>query len=146
MKKFDKSKYDKEYRKELLSSKKSQFNVDIDKTEKEELEKLLKKKKMTKTAFLRNAIKRFSDSINYSYNNEELIDELKRDIDEFGEDHKCILVYKVIDDRIFFTNYDFIVEEDPFDPNKELDDDEKYIVTDFKYALEVFEEQNKLFH
>lgn len=79
-----------------------------------------------------------------SYESEELIEELQEDIEEFGENEQCILVYKIIDDHIFFTNYDFIVEEEPFDPKKELQDGEKYIVTTLKYALEVFESQNKI--
>lgn len=81
---------------------------------------------------------------NFSYASDEIIDELERDIEEFGEDEKCILVYKVINDNIFFTNYDFIVEEDPFNPKKELEKGEKYIETTLKYALEVFDDQNEI--
>ena len=79
-----------------------------------------------------------------SYESNDLINELKKDIEEFGEEHPCILVYKVVDDYIFFTNYDFITDELPFDPNKELKKDEHYLETTFKYALEVFEAQNKI--
>lgn len=79
-----------------------------------------------------------------SYENSELIKELKQDILEFGEDKECILVYKIIDNNLLFTNYDFVTEQMPFDPKTELKSDEKYIITTFKYALEVFEEQNKL--
>ena len=82
--------------------------------------------------------------IKISYESEDLIEELKQDIAEFGEDHPCILVYKVIEDYIFFTNYDFITEEDSFNPDKELEKDERYLETTFKYALEVFEAQNKI--
>ena len=78
------------------------------------------------------------------YESEDLIEELRQDIEEFGEDKQCILVYKIIDDHIFFTNYDFIVEEQPFDSKKELQESEKYIVTTLKYALDVFESQNKI--
>lgn len=78
-----------------------------------------------------------------SYDSEGLIFELKEDIEEFGENEPCILVYKVIDNRIFFTNYDFVIKEDPFNPDKELDDDEFFIETNLKYALEVFEKQNE---
>lgn len=93
--------------------------------------------------------------ISISYDSEELIEELKQDILEFGEDYPCILVYKIIEDHIFFTNYDFIIEEDdidvfdnnddirPFNPKKDLHPGEKYITTTFKYALEVLEAQNK---
>ena len=82
--------------------------------------------------------------IKISYESEDLIEELKQDIEEFGEDHPCILVYKVIVDYIFFTNYDFITEEYPFNPDEELEKDEHYLETTFKYALEVFEAQNKI--
>lgn len=82
--------------------------------------------------------------IKISYESEDLIEELKQDIAEFGEDHPCVLVYKVIEDYIFFTNYDFITEEDSFNPDKELEKDERYLETTFKYALEVFEAQNKI--
>lgn len=80
----------------------------------------------------------------YSYDSDELIKELKQDIFEFGEDKKCILVYKVVNNHIIFTNYDFITREYPFNPKEELEKDEKYIITTFKYALEVFEAQNKI--
>lgn len=80
--------------------------------------------------------------IKLSYDSEDLIEEIKQDIEEFGEDKKCILVYKVVDDYIFFTNYDFITEEMPFTED-ELIQGEKYIETTLKYALEVFESQSK---
>lgn len=86
------------------------------------------------------------ETVKLSYDSSEIIEELKEDILEFGEDNPCILVYKVIDNHIFFTNYDFITEKDPFDPAKELEKDERYIETTFIYALEVLESQNKLIH
>ena len=55
MKKFDKIKYDMDYRKKH----KSQFNVDINKEEKEEIEALLKNNGITKADFLRNAIRKY---------------------------------------------------------------------------------------
>lgn len=82
--------------------------------------------------------------IKTSYDSSELIEELKADIAEFGSTHECILVYKVIDNRIIFTNYDFITDEMPFNPKKDLKKDEKYIETSLMYALEVFEAQNKI--
>lgn len=85
------------------------------------------------------------DLINISYNSNDLIEELKIDIEEFGEEHECILIYKVVNDNIVFTNYDFICEEEPFNPDKELLENEYYLETTFKYALEVFENQNKTF-
>lgn len=53
MEKFDKTKYDMDYRKVH----KSQFNVDLNKDEKDELDALLKESKMSKAEFLRKAIK-----------------------------------------------------------------------------------------
>lgn len=85
----------------------------------------------------------FEDSeISYQYESTDIINEIKADIEEFGDDYPCILIYKIINNHIFFTNYDFIVEEEPFNPEKELKDDEKYIKTSLLYALEVFEAQN----
>lgn len=52
MSEFNQSKYIQEYRK----NKKKQFNVDLNKDEAEELEKLLKEKELTKVQFIRNAI------------------------------------------------------------------------------------------
>ena len=82
--------------------------------------------------------------IKVSYESNDLITELKEDIEEFGEENPCILVYKIVGNHIIFTNYDFITKEDPFNPDEELEDDEYYIETTFKYALEVFERQNKI--
>lgn len=79
-----------------------------------------------------------------SYNSDELIDELLEDIQEFGPHHKCVLFYKEIDSHLVFTNYDFLVEELPFDPKKELEKDEKYLETTLGYALDVFTAQNKI--
>lgn len=78
----------------------------------------------------------------YQFESSELIEELKQDIEEFGADHPCILIYRVVDNHILFINYDFIVEEEPFNPKKELKKGESYIKTSLQYALEVFEAQN----
>lgn len=81
-----------------------------------------------------------------SYESDELIEDIKEDIKEFGEDDVCYLIYKVVDEHIIFTYY--VLENDeemPFDPKKDLEKDEKYMKTCLNYALEVFEAQNKLF-
>lgn len=88
--------------------------------------------------------KNINSNIEISYANEELINELKQDVFEFGEDHPCLIIYKVLNGNIIFTNYDFIVDEKPFNPEKELQKDEKFIETTLKYALEVFDDQNKI--
>ena len=54
MEKFNQSKYIQEYRKEN----KKQFNVDLNKDEAEELDRLLKEKGMTKVEFVRKAIEK----------------------------------------------------------------------------------------
>lgn len=59
MKKFDKIKYDMDYRKKH----KSQFNVDINKEEKDEIDALLKNNGITKADFLRNAIRKYKSEI-----------------------------------------------------------------------------------
>lgn len=82
--------------------------------------------------------------VNYSYDCNDLIEEIKADIKECGEDKECYLFYKIEHDRIIFTNYDFIVEEKPLTED-DFKEGEKVIVTTLKYALEVFENQNKIF-
>lgn len=52
MEKFNQTKYIMEYRKQH----KAQFNVDLNKSEKEELDILLKEKNLTKADFIRLAI------------------------------------------------------------------------------------------
>lgn len=52
MEQFDQKKYVMSYRKEH----KSQFNVDLNKSEKEELDSLLKENNLTKVEFIRLAI------------------------------------------------------------------------------------------
>ena len=83
-------------------------------------------------------------NIKVSYESEELIAEIKNDIKESSKDFPYILLYNIIDTQIIFVNYDFITKEDPFIPEKELLEDEKYIKTTLEYALEVFEAQNKI--
>ena len=79
-----------------------------------------------------------------SYESSDIIKELKNDIEEFGPDHECILVYTVYGSNIIFTNYDFITKEKPFDPNTELEPEEKYIKSTFGEALQLFEDQNRI--
>lgn len=56
---FDKTKYDMELRKKT----KKQFNTDLYKDEKEELDRLLKQENITKTEFIRNAITNLKEKI-----------------------------------------------------------------------------------
>ena len=81
-----------------------------------------------------------------SYESDELIEDIKEDIEEFGEDEVCYLMYKVIDNHIIFTYYVLANDEEmPFDSKKDVEKDEKYMKTCLQYALEVFEAQNRLF-
>lgn len=86
----------------------------------------------------------FKTNQNISYESSELIEELKQDILEFGEDHPCILVYKKYKGKKIYTNYDFIVPEKPFNPKEELQKGEKYVKSTLKEALELFEKQNRV--
>ena len=78
-----------------------------------------------------------------SHDSEELIEELKEDIFEFGEDYECYVFYKEKDGRLVFTNYDFDTEEDPIKPD-ELLLDEHLLKTTLGDALKLFEKQNEI--
>lgn len=51
------------------------------------------------------------NNIIYSFDSEELIEELKKDIEEFGENKVLYAMFKKMKDCIFLVNYDFITEE-----------------------------------
>lgn len=78
-----------------------------------------------------------------SRDSEELIEELKEDIEEFGEDDTCYVFYKETDNSLIFTNYDFAEEEDPI-KKEELEDDEYLLKTTLGDALKLFEKQNDI--
>ena len=84
----------------------------------------------------------FERGIEFSYGCNEIIEKITQDIEKFGENERCILIYKVIDNNILFINYDFIVKKELL--KTELEKDAKYIETNLKYALEIFKEQNKI--
>ena len=88
--------------------------------------------------------KKNDPTINISIDSEDIIEELKQDIEEFGEDCKCVLIYKIEKNHFIFTNYDFITDEKPFNPDEELEKNEYYLITNLKYALDIFEKQNKI--
>lgn len=83
------------------------------------------------------------ESPKISYDSEELIEELKEDILEFGENCECHIFYKEVDGRLVFTNYDFDVEEDQIQP-EELLPDEHLLKTTLGDALKLFEKQNEI--
>ena len=74
-----------------------------------------------------------------SYECSELIEELKKDIEEFG-DIMMYAFFEKIGDCIFLVNYDFIEEEKPLQP-EELKDT---MVQTLKASeiLKILEEQN----
>ncbi len=56
-----------------------------------------------------------------SYESDELIAELEKDIEEFGRDEELWGFYKVIGEQKVYVNYDFIVEENEI-KNDEIDE------------------------
>lgn len=85
-----------------------------------------------------------NDDVLISYDDNNLIEEIKQDINEFGVDYPCILIYTTFKQHIIFKDYTLISKDLPFDPSTELNKNEKFLKTSLQYALEVFEAQNKL--
>lgn len=83
---------------------------------------------------------------NVSYSSDDLIEEIKQDIEEFGENEPCYLKYDTSHGYLFFVDYDFILEDKFENEDIELQNAFKdgYIITDLKTALEFFEIQNKI--
>lgn len=75
----------------------------------------------------------------YSYDSDELINEVKEDIELYGENTPCFIIYEIIDDRFIFTDYGLIGEDD-----FELQAGERKVQTTLSEALEIFEKQNKI--
>ena len=83
--------------------------------------------------------KELGENIIYSFDSESIIDELKEEIDLYGEDYPCIVSYEIVDNWHFhFTDY--FIDEDPV----ELKNTERTLHTNLKDALYLFEEQNKI--
>lgn len=81
-------------------------------------------------------------SMKVSYDCEELIEELKEDIEEFGEDEEMYAFFEVICGHTFLTNYDFITEEEQLRP-EEVSEATVQIMK-AKDILKILEEQNKI--
>lgn len=78
-----------------------------------------------------------------SYECDELIEELKQDILEFGEDLMLFAFYEKVNGITFLTNYDFIEE----DGTPHLEEYEKGTVAEIMKAseiLKILEEQNRI--
>lgn len=85
----------------------------------------------------------YHNGINYSYDSEDLIKELKIDIAEFGKDKEFYAWYKIIEGVKLYTNYDFISDEKPL-PEKELAPGEEVEIINGFNLLTKLEKQNKL--
>lgn len=81
--------------------------------------------------------------VKISHDSEKLIEELKEDILEFGEEYPCWIFYKEVDGFLIFTNYDFDEEDDPIE-KEELLEEEHLLKTTFGDALKLFEKQNSI--
>lgn len=77
-----------------------------------------------------------------SFDSEELIEEIKQDIAEFGADEECWLFYDFAGDNILFTNYDFIEPEAPI-TTAEIGD-EKIMRSTLGATLELLEHQDRI--
>lgn len=77
-----------------------------------------------------------------SYECSELIEELERDIAEFG-DIDMYAFFEKIKGYTFLTNYDFINEEKPLEV-KELKDDTIVKKMKAKEILDILEKQNSI--
>lgn len=79
-----------------------------------------------------------------SCDSEELIEKLRQDILEFGN-QDCWLIYKHYQDfLIIFTDYQPVDEELPLQ-KEELEEGEMAIIVSYKKALKLFEKQDSIF-
>ena len=77
-----------------------------------------------------------------SYECSELIEELKKDIEEFG-DIEMYVFFEKVKGYTFLTNYDFIEKEMPLNV-KELKDGTIIKIMKAKEILDVLEKQNSI--
>ena len=78
----------------------------------------------------------------FSYDCENLIEELENDIREFG-DIEMYAFFEKIEGFTILTNYDFIVEETPLE-SEELEEDVIIQILKASKILEILEKQNKI--
>lgn len=81
----------------------------------------------------------------YSYDSEDIIEELKEELEIYGPDKQCNVYYKVIDEHIFFTEYALLEDLETYDLEdiKKLSKQKNICVTLIE-ALDLFEAQNKI--
>lgn len=82
-----------------------------------------------------NKIQNFLNKGNISYDSEDLIEEIKADIEEFGENELCYLEYEFLDNHLFFIDYDYC---------DEIKAKENCIIVDLKSALEILRKQDRI--
>lgn len=75
---------------------------------------------------------------NISYECEDIIHDLNEDIEFYGKNHECTLIFKTIHGYLVFTDY--IVINNEF----KLNEDENYIKIKLADALKIFKSQNKI--
>lgn len=83
--------------------------------------------------------------MNVSYASEELIEEVKEDIAEFGPGEKVMVWirwYPAYDAK-FIVNYDFIVDDDPIDGD-ELGENETLDIMSLGDLFAALQEQNRI--
>lgn len=83
----------------------------------------------------------YHNGINYSYDSEDLIKELKMDIVEFGKDKEFYAWYKIIEGVKIYTNYDFILDKKPLSAQEIKPDEKVEIISGFE-LLAKLEKQN----
>lgn len=82
-----------------------------------------------------NKIQNFLNKGNISYDSEDLIEEIKADIEEFGENELCYLEYEFLDNHLFFIDYDYC---------DKIKAKENCIIVDLKSALEILRKQDRI--
>ena len=82
-----------------------------------------------------NKIQNFLNKDNISYDSEDLIEEIKADIEEFGGDELCYLEYEFLDNHLFFIDYDYC---------DEIKAKENCIIVNLKSALEILRKQDRI--
>lgn len=84
------------------------------------------------------------DGRKISYESDELIAELEKDIEEFGKNIEMYAIFKWINGAKIYTDYDFIEEDLPLSKD-ELDMDEFVEIMSAEKLMNHFKEQNDIF-
>ena len=135
---FDEKKYKQQYNKEKYT----RLYIDIDKKTAEVFKHKLNLLGINRATFFKEIIFDFIKDMKISFDSEELIDEIKNDIAEFGD----IEMYAFIDyiaDNEFIVNYDFIEEEEPL-TEEEISTCDRIIKLPATEILRRLEKQNEI--